>query len=87
MISNPQVGQRVRCISIDPYNGLDRRLLNQIGTIIAINYRTLTISSMSVQFDNSPPLWYCYLEHLEPLELTPEEQDQKQRQAYADKYL
>lgn len=82
MLSNPQIGQRVRCVSVYPYNGLGHHLVNKIGTIIHVS--SLNIS---VQFDSEACLWYCYPEHLGSPELTPEEQDQKNRAAHADKYL
>ena len=82
MLSNPQIGQRVRCVSLYPYIGLPHHLFKQIGTIMYIN-----TSSIAVQFDGEVFLWNCYLEHLGSPELTPEEQDQKNRAMHADKYL
>lgn len=81
MITNPQIGMRVKSIltswdrSITGRQGIIQRIDNGMGNM-----------SIRVQFDDWY-LWWCKPSDLELLVLTPEEQDQQNRLEHAMKYL
>lgn len=72
MITNPQIGQRVRCISTTPVNGLPQDLVGGIGPIVSIE------EQITVQFIGSWTNWrfFCLPEHLAPYWTSPEEEAQ-----------
>ncbi len=71
MITNPQIGQQVRCISTTPVNGLPQDLVGSMGLIVSIG------EQITVQFiDGSWTNWrfFCLPEHLAPYWTSPEEE-------------
>lgn len=89
MITNPKVGQRVRFI--DTSVGYSHsHLIGQLATItriLAAPHRAASLM-LHLEFDNYPRDGGNWWDHrVEPAELSSEEQDQKNRQAHADKYL
>lgn len=103
MITNPQVGQKVKCISTEPEFGLPSECLHQVGIILLITDEYSQSPLMLVSFPYSvgsrTQWWFCY-DHLVPAtpkdeqeatkELTKQKErqaDQKRRQEHADKYL
>ena len=91
MITNPQIGQKVKVVSLTPDFGLPYQCLHQIGTIVEHNPHGGP-PVVWVQFPErigGHSHWWFYYEHL--ILATPEEQarieDQQRRQQHADKYL
>lgn len=85
-----KIGQKVRCIRLDPDYGLHRECLGQVGIITEIRRE----DDIQVQFE--PPVsnrrfWYFLPEHIVHHSMTPEEEerrlDQKRREVHANKYL
>lgn len=84
MITNPQIGMRVRTVNSDGY--LRSQLINRIGTIVEVWYSTITVRLDTVA-TREPRQWNFPLHYLEPYVLSPEEQERKTREEYAEKYL
>lgn len=82
MITNPKLGMQVRISLVgSDWNGA-------IGIIDYIHHDRLNrIDYVGVQFGRPIIYSYFWLSNLNPLDLSPEEQDQERRQAHADKYL
>lgn len=89
MITNPQVGQRVRGKDTASMQRGSQAFIGQSGTIsIVFNY----INPIVVQVIFDQPIsgykdWNISIECLERLDLSPEELDQQRRLEYAMKYL
>lgn len=85
MITNPQVGMRVR--TVNPDGALWTALINQVGIITSINQhnRTALVHLDFQIWRNSE--WSIEFEHLEAYKLLPEEQDLINREKHADQYL
>lgn len=79
MLSDPQIGMRVRWLG------------NRIGTITSLQH--IDINIVYVKLDiNNVDIFYAlnisaYLDALEKIELSIEEQEQERRKNHADKYL
>jgi hypothetical protein len=90
MITNPQVGMRVRFID-QSVSGHYRNLIGKIGTITRIHpSSTPTFPAFFVRFDglNEPPdSWYGFRFALIDQHTQEYWDDQLRRQAHADKYL
>lgn len=95
MLTNPQVGQRVkRCMEYENYHLWSG---DGIGTIVEIGYRrrdgSLRHYPIVVRWDGSDSSYYVYsLDELECIDPPDPDallklQDQQRRQAHADKYL